>query len=669
MKHRQLDRRVLGTSLVAFALLGMALVVPVFADAKTETQTRLLNDIQLLASDDLQGRGVGTDGLNVAADFIRKEFAKAGLDVSPVNGKAFQPFTMVTGAKLGSPNTLQFSGPDGKTIDLKLDTDFKTCSFGGAGSFSGEIVFCGYGVDDKKYNDFTGVDLKDKIVLIMRRVPQQGSSFGAFAAGHGRVTRHEALTTKISNAFRRGAKAILFVSDPYTGRKASETAIVRANQQVVTAAEALLAVDEQDEPKRAEAKQKLTAALKRLKALKETAKNGGTDPLMRFGYGGNGKDNAVPIMHLTRKACDQLLQATLKKSLTKLEAEIDQSLKPKSTVLKGWTVTGTTTVTRVRTEVKNVIGVLEGEGPLADETIVIGAHYDHLGMGGTGSLARGSKEVHNGADDNASGTVTLLELARRLAARKEKLPRRLVFIAFTAEELGLIGSARYVKEPVFPLEKTIAMFNMDMVGRLKNDRLTIFGSGTAPRWKGLMEELSQQYDLHVVLKPSGFGPSDHSSFYGKKIPVLHFFTGTHSDYHRPSDDWQKINVEGMSRILRLVENTVVSTAQNPERPKYLEVKSRANIQRTGSRPYFGSIPDFSVEGSGYAIMAVAPGSPAAKGGLKGGDRIIQLGKQKIGDLNDFDLALRKFSGGDEVDVVVMRDGKQVKLKVTLAKPK
>ncbi|MBT6497056.1 MAG: M20/M25/M40 family metallo-hydrolase, partial [Planctomycetaceae bacterium] len=307
--------------------------------------------------------------------------------------------------------------------------------------------------------------------------------------------------------------------------------------------------------------------------------------------------------------------------------------------------------------------------PLADETVVIGAHYDHVGMGGRGSLAPGSKAVHNGADDNASGTVALIELARRFGSRDKKPARRIVFIAFTAEERGLIGSAHYVKNPVFPLEKTIAMLNMDMVGRVTDDKLVVYGIGTTPRWKKLIEAEGKKHNFKLTLKEGGFGPSDHSSFYGKKMPVLHFFSGTHKDYHRPTDDWDKINLAGMSRVVQMVEEVADSTIATKERPKYIEVKRKSTQARTGSRPYFGSIPDFAENAKGYAIMAVAGGSPAAKGGLKGGDVIVGLGGQKIGNLSDFDLALRKFKAGDEVDIVVQRKGKEVKLKVILGKPR
>jgi hypothetical protein len=661
--------------LVTFGILLSGLCATAFAaDAVLESQQNLLQDIKFLASDELEGRGVGSKGLDQAADFIRNEFAKAGLNVASVKNGAFQTFDMTTGATLGKPNTLALHGPEGKQVDAKLNADFTPLSFGGSGTFAGELVFCGYGIEapDKNYDDFAGLDLKGKIALIMRREPQQGNPHGAFAGTHGELSLHSELRTKVSNAFGKGAAAVIFVDDPHAARESVEQLKKQISKQaeiVAAAAEEFDGVSTEQGAELAEARKKLGATVSRMKELKTQLAAGEPDRLMKFGYGGNESARSIPLLQISRKLCDEILHSGLKTTLTAIETEIDKELKPQSAVIPGWTIDGVVTVDRQKAEVKNVIGVLEGAGPLSDETIVIGAHYDHVGRGGAGSLAPGSTEIHNGADDNASGTVSLIELARRLGARKEKLPRRLVFIAFTGEETGLIGSAQYVKEPIFPLDKTIAMLNMDMVGRLSENKLTVFGSGTATHWASELEKLAKAGGFTPILKPEGFGPSDHSSFYGKKIPVLHFFTGNHNDYHRPTDDWEKINVEGMRRVVDLIEKVALDVAQNPERPQYVAIQTVANPLREGSRPYFGSIPDFGTDLPGYALAGVAPGSPAEKGGLQAGDRIIRFGKTKIDNLDDFDLALRKFSAGETVDVVVIRAAQEVSLKVVLDKPR
>lgn len=658
----------------SYVLVAFALTVT-FSTAlaeKPDSQTRLKRDLEYLASDELEGRGVGTKGLDSAADYVRAEFKKAGLNVEAVQGDAFQKFSIVTGSELGKDNSLTFTGPKGDKVELKINADFQVGSFGTGGKIDCGIVFGGYAIDDaeNKYNDFAEVDVKGKAVIVMRRNPMQGNPHSPFQGQHGGVSIHASLRSKVSNAFQKGATAVIFVNDPYSITKTGKDQFETASKQLVRAAIEFDGMNPEKPESVEKSRKKLASAVKRYKDS-EPGNKSGVDELMKFGYGGRGSDQSVPIFHITRKACDQLLKAAGQKSLKDLEAAIDHTLKPQSIELPKWKVQGAAAVIRKKAEIKNVVAVLEGDGPLADETIVIGAHYDHVGLGGpgSGSLARGEKAVHNGADDNGSGTVALLELARRLASREKPLPRRLVFIAFTGEEMGLIGSGRYVKEPIFPLDKTIAMFNMDMVGRLREDKLTVFGSGTAKRWEGLIKGINEQAKFKIAFKPEGFGPSDHSSFYGKQIPVLHLFTNTHTDYHRPGDDVDKVNIPGIARIVDLLETIVVETATEKDRPKYVAIKRPAQVLRSGNRPYFGSIPDFGGEGAGYSISGVSPDSPADKGGLKSGDRIIKLGESKIGALDDFDLALRKFKPGDEVTVVVNRKGKEVKLKVVLAKPR
>lgn len=626
-----------------------------------EAQKRALEQIKYLASDDLQGRGVGTEGLNVAAEFVRQQFRDAGLKVDGVADNGFQKFDVLTGSELTQPNELAIVSPDGKSFPLKFDSDFKTCSFGGSGKFDAEVVFCGYAIDSKddNFHELNDVDLKGKVALIVRKVPQQNNPHGPFAGPHG-VDENGYLRTKVSNAYAKGAAAILLVNDPHSSRES-----VKENEQMIEKAQKAL-----DEARaKSQSPERIQECEQRLADAKKKATEADHDKLIAFGEGETGSERVIPILHIRQEVADRLLQGALGKKLADIEAEIDHDLKPRSTALEGWKVAGETSLKQVRVDVQNVIGVLEGEGPLADETVIIGAHYDHVGLGGTGSLAPGVKEVHNGADDNASGSVALIELARRLASREKKLPRRVVFIAFTGEELGLLGSARYVKEPLFPIEKTVAMLNMDMVGRLSEEKLVVYGTGTSPIWKDLVESTGKEQGFALTLKPEGVGPSDHASFYTARIPVLHFFTGSHGDYHRPTDDWQKINVDGMFRVTNMIEKIAVAVADLPERPKYLEVATAAPTQRGGSRPYFGSVPDFSSEVVGYAISGASPGSPAEKGGLKKGDVIIGLGGNKIGNLEDFDTALRKFGPGDEIDVEVQRGDEVVKLKVVLDKPR
>ena len=333
-------------------------------------------------------------------------------------------------------------------------------------------------------------------------------------------------------------------------------------------------------------------------------------------------------------------------------------------------------IDRIETKAKNVLAFLPGKGrPAAGgepavapgETVVLGAHYDHLGYGGGGSLAPGEKAIHHGADDNASGTAVLVEVARRLAA-EGPLARSVLFIAFSGEERGLLGSGHYAANATVPLADTVAMVNLDMVGRLDGDKVIVHGTGTGTGLEQLVDRLVAAHGLEVAKEPGGFGPSDHASFYAKKVPVLHVFTGSHTDYHRPTDTADKINFDGMDRLTQLVIDLVRDLANRPDRPAYIEVAAPA-FARGGDRPYFGSIPDFGRPGKGYAISGVSKDSPAAKGGLQGGDRIVRVGDSAIVNLEDFDSALRKHKGGDTIPVVVDRAGTEVTLDVTLGPPK
>lgn len=635
-----------------------------------ETQSRLLRDVKFLADDAMQGRGIGTEGLNKSADFIRDEFEKAGLDVTRVDGGAFQKFTMVTGTDLGDDNSLQFVSTDGKTIDIKYDTDFRTCSFGNSGTFDTDIVFAGYGINAKepKYNDFADVDVKGKAVIIMRRTPNQGQRNGPFSGR--RAGQYGDLRSKVKNAVDAGAVAVLIANDPRGVRRSKTQAEARMKQAAerLKRAETELENVGDDESKKESATTKVSLLKSRFEAAKKTADKPDHDDLMKFGYAGNAKDDAIPVFHVRQSVLDELLTASIGKTLTQFEAEIDENVKPATTVLTGWKTNGTASVKRIDTEVKNVIGVIDGEGPLADETVVIGAHYDHVGMGASGSLSQGGLAIHNGADDNASGTVSLIEVARRIGAMKDKPKRRIVFIAFTAEESGLIGSAKYCDEPVYPIDKTVAMFNMDMVGRLTGNRLTIYGTGTATGWDKRIAELGLKYQFDLGMKPEGLGPSDHASFYKKKIPVLHFFTGVHPNYHRPSDDWNLVNVPGMARIVDYVEEIAMETAQAEERPEYLSVSARAKINETATRPYFGIVPDLTSEAVGLAVASVAKDGPAEAAGVKVGDVIVNFVGDDIEGLTDFDNLLRKQKVNVPVEVTIQRGDEELKLEVKLTQP-
>jgi peptidase M28-like protein/PDZ domain-containing protein/PA domain-containing protein len=320
----------------------------------------------------------------------------------------------------------------------------------------------------------------------------------------------------------------------------------------------------------------------------------------------------------------------------------------------------------VRKEVPayNVIGVLEGSDPvLKNESIVIGAHYDHLGHGGegSGSLAPDSTDIHHGADDNASGTAGVLELARIFSAQRPKLKRTLIFIAFGGEEEGLLGSNYYVNHPVVPLANTVAMINMDMIGRMRDRKLSIGGVGTATEWRQMIAQAS---GFELTMNEDGLGPSDHSSFYLKQIPVLFFFTGAHNDYHKPSDTFEKINYTDEARILTLVTQVVRKMDDAEKRPTYVAVKASSTPRAGGFRVFVGTIPNYADSTNGLLIDGVRDDSPAAKAGIKAGDRVVKIGDREIKNVYDYTYALGEMKAGQEYVFEVMRGNERLSLKVT-----
>jgi hypothetical protein len=573
------------------------------------TEERIKKDLSYLASDELEGRGPATEGINKAADYIAAEFKKAGLKPAGQGGSWFQYFTYTGGARLSQPATLTFAGPKAQTLSLKAGTDFQPIGLSHSGAVrDAEVVFAGYGISTKEYDDYQGLDVAGKVVLVLRDAPRHIS-------GPSRQAQ-AALVKKMEIAAKKDALAIVFINDS------------------------------------------------------EGSKDG--DQLLNFGYLATTRSpQKLPAFHVKRAIVDKMLANINSKDLATLEKSMNEDKKPEAVALKGWSSSLEVSVKRDGIELKNVIGVLEGKGKLADETLVIGAHYDHLGYGGFGSLARLKKmAIHNGADDNGSGTCGVIELARRFGAMKEREGRRLVFMTFSGEELGLLGSAHYCKAPIFPIENTAAMINLDMIGRLKKDgktgqeALQIWGTGTAKTFDQLTDNLNKKYHFTVKKVASGFGPSDHSSFYGKKVPVFFFYTGDHPDYHRPSDKWDKINYDGMRRIVDMVEELAIHLATVPERPEYVKVSGGGgNTPRP--RISLGIRPGYGEDKDGVLVDGVTEDRPAAKAGIKEGDRIIKMGDRQIKNLEVYMLFMSEQKKGDTIDVTVVRDKKELKLKVKL----
>ncbi len=600
------------------------------AETKAASLERLTKDVKFLASDELEGRGVGTEGLQKAADFLRDEFQKIGLKPGGTDGGYFQNFEVPYDVKQGAKSTVVLKGPDGKTLELQQGKQFQPIAAGGSGQANAEIVFAGYGIkftnphstdpdEAAVYDDFAGVDVKGKVVVFLRHEPQQDDEKSLFDGK--KTTNHSYIQTKLKQAKDHGAAAVLFVNDP-----------------------------------------------------NHVAKQKGKDDIgtpQSFGW----KRADVPFVFLKQSVVDEMLAASPLvvgdaniESLAAAETAIDAELKPISQPVVGWTAEVSTEFKTVTDTVENVIGVLEGEGPLADETVVVGAHYDHLGFGPYGSRASGAdrNKLHNGADDNATGTAAILEIARRFAANGDKPRRRVVFIGFGGEERGLLGSMHYVKNPVFPLEKTVAMINFDMIGRLRNDKLTVMGAGTGREFGKLLDELNTGYGFKLAKQASGSGGSDQAAFVGKKVPVMFFFTGTTKEYHTPADTVDLVNFEGLQKVTDFAGDVTWAIVSADERPEYVSVGST----RTGGQmAYLGVKPDYGADVLGLKINGSSPDSPAEKAGMKEGDVITQFGSVPVADINSLAQALRKYKPGQTVDVTVKRGKEKVELKVTLGKPK
>ncbi|HST08751.1 MAG TPA: M28 family peptidase [Terriglobales bacterium] len=573
--------------------------------------TRYLDDVKALTAPAMEGRGDGTKGLTLAAHMLEKRYRQLGLKPAGSNSY-FQPFTVITGAKLRSSRN-RFSIEEGaQKRELKLDQDFVPFSFSSSDSVTAPVVFVGYGATAEEfgYDDYAGIDVKDKIVVALRYEP---ASF-ADKAGNAGLTRHAQLITKAINARNHGAKALVLVNGKLG--------------------------------------------------------DGEEDLLTRFGSVSGPENTGIVLVQTKNDAADGWFK-TAGKALAEVQGQINHSTKPQSFAFPdSLHMTIHVDIETTRASVNNVLAYLPGK---TDEYVIVGAHYDHLGRGNYDSLAPSLiGQIHPGADDNASGTAGVLELARIFAPRKGELQRGILFMSFAGEELGLLGSAYWVQNPTMPIGKAVAMLNMDMIGRIKDDKVYIGGVGTGSTLKSVIEQAASKENFKVEYSPGGYSASDHTSFVTKHIPVLFFFSGLHSDYHKPSDTWEKINAPSAARLVDVVADAAQQLASAQDRPTFVTVmedKPLSGVGGSGYGPYFGSIPDFGQVENGVKFSDVKPGSPAEKAGFKAGDILVQFGDKPIKNLYDFTDALRRSKVGDVVDVTVMRDGKPVKAPVKLEQRK
>jgi S1-C subfamily serine protease len=651
-------------------VLGLAVVVVAVgrADDPAVSQARVLKDLTYLTSDECEGRSVGSKGIQLAADHIAREFARAGLKPGGDRGTYFQNFQAVGYSRVEKPPTLFLTGPLGQTIKLDADKNFSVQRPSGSGKAEAPVVFAGYGLTLPKhgYDDYAGLDVAGKVVVVLRRSPRFGNAAAdRFGASDRTVDGYEFRDdAKAANAAAHKAAAVLFVN---------------AADVLAEAPPPAAGVGRGGRGGRGGFGGQRGDTL--TPSPSPRGRGGETGPLVS-----STEVVDIPVAQIKRALVDDLLRAA-GDELASVEKDIDATLRPHSEPLKGWTCRIETAMQHKLVPVKNVVGVLEGSGPYADETIVIGAHYDHMGYGvsfggfgggstfggvgafGSPSVREAARMVHHGADDNASGTVSVLELARRFASHPQRQGRRLVFIAFTAEESGLIGSAYYARHPAFPLEKTVAMVNFDMVGRLQDDRLEVTGVGTARGLEAMVDRLAAKHKFRLTKVQTGFGPSDHQSFTLHGVPALEFFTGFHEQYHMPSDRVETINVAGVVRVVDLVQDLVTDLGTQSQRLEYVKVttpypRTSALWSRTAS---FGVVPHATDHKGGVLVETVFENTPAARAGLKKGDRIVAVGGEPAEDLPSYLRTVRKLPPGEKIEVFAVRGDRPVKFTVELTR--
>jgi hypothetical protein len=593
-------------SLYLSSLIATPVVHPAAELVPGLSVERYSSHLNFLARPEMKGRGNGTPELEWAADYLASQFQAAGLQPAGEDGTFFQPFDLTTGAEFGSRNELQVDG-----AVLRLNQDFVPISFSGTGEVEGPVVFAGYGITapELHYDDYQGIDAKGKVVVVFRHEPQELDQNSVFNGAN--FTTHATFINKAINARQHGASGIVFITDPNA---------------------------HPNEPD----------------AVGAATRGAETDNV------------GISSVHALRAPIAAMFQKT-GKDLAAVQTRIDASLQPESFEFPA-RIRIATDVVRARKTVRNVVAALIGSDPvLKDEWVVIGAHYDHLGLGDRNSLAPSLVgQVHHGADDNASGASGVLELARLANLNRQEFKRSVLFMGFAGEELGLLGSSHFVNHPTIPLDKITAMMNLDMIGRVSNNRLFLGGVGSSPGFRSSIEQLNESVGLSLDYSESVSAGSDHASFNAKRIPILFFFAGLHADYHKPSDTPEKINSDGALKIVSLVYLMANRLASETERPQFTQVQApRQSGGGGGYGPWFGSIPDFRDDVKGVLFADVTPNSPAAKGGLKPGDTLIEFDGKSIETLYDFTYALGQRKAGDVVAVVVRRGSEDIKVNITL----
>ena len=547
----------------------------------------------------MEGRGLGTQGLERAADWIEAQLRPMLKPAFPDHSYR-QPFRVKIGV----------ARKEGNHLAGVPDADWTPLGMSSSGPFKGQMAFVGYGIaaPPLNYDDYAGIDLRGKIALMLRYEPQERDEKSPFDGK--RPSRWSAMRYKVLQARERGAVAVIFITGPI-----------------------------QDEGKEF------------LPVLKN---DGPQSPA------------GIPVLQVKTSVAQKWGV-----DLAQFQKDVDADLKPRSRVLPT-TIDGSVSLRNTYAHTANLAGIIPGAGKLAKEVIILGAHYDHLGYGGEGSMRPNVHAIHNGADDNASGVVAALLTARHLSETVANTRNRRTFmvVLFSAEEVGLGGSSWFVDHPPVPLDRVVAMVNLDMVGMLRDDQMSALGADSAPEWRPLLDASAAAANLQVASRGDGYGPSDQSSFYAKRIPVLHFFTGAHERYHTPDDKWNTLNYEGAAKVTGFTADVVQKLVRGEITPTYTRTAVAPALEgdSRGYGAYLGSIPDYramDATSGGVLLADVRSGGPADLAGIRGGDRIIEMAGTHIENLYDMTFALQDHKPGETIDVVVVRKDEKKKLRATL----
>lgn len=575
----------------------------------------LTNHIKYLASDELEGRKPGTEGADKAADYIAAEFQKLGL--KPVNGKYKQSFKVRTGYKVGPASSLDFDvivprpglpreNWQRRKQTLQTNIDWTPLSFSDNNTVTGEMAFVGYGISapDMNYDDYAGIDVTGKIVIIIMNYP-------GTKGGENKFVPYSSLRYKATNAKNKGAAGIIFVKE----------------------------------------------------------QGDSMNVFLPLNAGLDASNSGIVAIQMNRLSLGKFFPKG--KNLKGSEESINKTHKPESFIIPDKIANISVNLEEEFTETSNVMALFEGtDSKLKAEYIIVGAHYDHLGWGASNSRYMGSKpQIHNGADDNASGTAAVIEIAENIVKNPTK--RSVLFMAFSAEEMGLLGSKYYTENFLLPLDKSSAMINLDMVGRLRDNEITVFGSASSPDFEAIFNNVDNPDSLQLKLVASGIGPSDHTSFYQNGVPAIHIFTGIHDDYHMPTDDWDRINYEGTLKVVNYT-SSIIKNIDNQDKLTFREVKQEG--EKSGSKhgyggPWFGIVPSFEESPLGCQIGGTSPGSPAQAAGLEKDDIITKINDTEIKNLHDFMYKVREHKAGDVLKVHILRDKKEIikEVKLTVRK--